>query len=305
MIQGRRAVGIPLVVVLALLAAVLLAPSGSTHALWTDSEPLSPGGVASDGISLSASVQQEGTQLPGTSTVTVENTSARLAGLLSVSPSVAPVGWDGGLSDQLDISYAECATGVQVGTSRLGAGERQDVCVTTTPPVSGADLLRNYAGATVEVTSNVTQQAADAPSWTSSAAVTTRHHIDFPRPTHPGERLTRHSVCEGAVFGSATLKWAWPDTDGRQSTGTPAVEHWAIQEETSPGVWREVVGNIPADARSASVTGQRLWGVNSHWLRVVGYSAADPATPVGGTFKVNVTSVGSSLFLRCNWAEGI
>ncbi|WP_162802054.1 hypothetical protein [Ornithinimicrobium murale] len=306
--RGRRAVGIPLTVVVALLAALLLAPSGGTHALWSDGKTRSLGAVSSDNIGLSARLVSAEPTLPGASRIEVQNTSASLQGSVSATPSVAPVGWDNGLAGQVAVSYAECAGGAGIGTSPVGPGERQELCVQTTAPGSGAAFLRQYAGVTVQVSSALTQTAVGVPTWSSSATVGTQHRVPFPRPTHPGDTLELANVCrEPLLVGSATLSWAWPDTTGTVAQQTPAVATWAIQKRVGPDAWQGVVSGISGSARSARLSTADLLSLGSYDVRIVGYSAADPATPVVATFTVNVTSLnllGTGLLVRCNSATG-
>lgn len=309
MIQGRRTVGIPLMVVLALLGALLLAPSGGTHALWSDGQTQSLGSVSSDNIGLSASLVSAEPTLPGSSTIQVQNTSTRLDGVLSANSSVTAVGWDNELAGHVDVSYAECAGGAEIGTSAVGPGERQDLCVSATAPGSGADFLRQYAGATVQVRSELTQTAVDAPTWSANATVDTQHRVGFPRPTHPGETLRLRDVCQSPLLaGPATISWAWPDTSGRQTVDTPAVARWAIQQKVNDG-WEEIV-SVDRTARSATLPGGSLVGLlNTATVRVVGYPTADAQTPVVGTFEVQVSRtldlLGIPLLVSCTSATGL
>ncbi|WP_109472392.1 hypothetical protein [Ornithinimicrobium cavernae] len=283
----------PVLALLCLVAVAVTAPAGVTQAAWTDSRSVPLGVVTNDGISVDVTADDGVADLADTTTLGVHNTSARLDGLLSVEAGVAPVGWDSGLAARLTTGYATCASGRPVGEEPLAAGAFTELCLRTTPAQSGGELLRAHAGATVEITSTVTQRAATAPSWDARDAVTTRHALEFPRPTHPGDALTVEAVCRSSRLGPATLSWAWPDSSGHApGQASPAVHHWGLQRWDARAQRWDEVRSLAGSERSTTLGAEVVLGLlQPDTFRIVGYPSADPGRPHIGTFQVDVRTV--------------
>ncbi|WP_153397097.1 hypothetical protein [Ornithinicoccus halotolerans] len=284
-----RRLALPLLLVGALAGVPLLAPTaGGTQARWSDTQDIALGTVANDNLGLSLTADQAVTSVPGSTTVRLVNESTRLQGSVHLQGSATRAGTPvAGLS----VQYTAGGSAVQDVT--VAPGQRRDV----TLAVAAADqrqLLLAHAGSTVDVSTTAGQTSAAAPNWAGSGAVTTRHHIPFPRPTHPGGgQLEAAKVCQGAVVGAGTLRWAWPDSGVSSAQASPAVDRWTV-ERLSGGQW-QLVTRVAGDARSASVSASQLVGLaTSTWFRVVAHPAVGTG-PVRATFEIELKQVLSLL----------
>lgn len=290
---------LPAAVAALLVTVPFVAPTGGgTLASWSTSATVAPGPVSNDGLGMVVTADPAQASLPGASTVTVTNTSERLAGRLTVGSQVSANGWDSGLTASVKVAHTGCGSGAPATGTQLPPGSTVDLCLGASTSLTEAELLRRHAGGSVDITTTVAAQAVSAPTWTSQQVVTTRHTVPFPRPTHRGSALTTDAVCSGAYLGWATVYWAWPDSGVNLLPDAPAVHHWGLQR-LDPTGWVEVRSNIPRYSRSTAVGSSQLLGTRTaETFRIVAYPSADPSAPVIGTFRVQITTVRSLLGLK-------
>ena len=284
MTRSARRLLLPLALVAALVGLTVLAPTGGgTHALWSASEAIAVGEITNDSLGLSMTAPKSVTEIPGSTTLTLTNESARLDGTVDQLQGSASI--DGEAVPDLPLNYLMGGSPVEDFVLEPRQGREVELEVT---PEELRTLQLSHAGRTIDVTTTATQESGDATSWTGSATAKTEHHVSFPRPTHPGGgELTSEKVCDGQLIGRGTIMWAWPDSDGDDQYPSPAVDQWTVEVLKSSG-WEEVQ-SVRGDLRSARVSVSYLLGVGtSAWFRVVAHPEAGNGPEYGATFMIEM-----------------
>ncbi|WP_413450429.1 hypothetical protein AA0Y32_07140 [Georgenia phoenicis] len=279
-----------LAIAVVLGGVLLLRPSESTLAAWSDEATvavpqLRTGGVQVDVAAATAtsatvgmSGDASGTWRPGSVTVTSAgraHTGAELAGS-RIEYRLA----QGGVCVPTEpVAYTASPGGA--GTSFAVAGGQplsgaHTLCLTFVPSEQARVQL---AGRTLSLVTTVDGAAAGA--WTATSTWTATHTLPA-LPTVSALRCT-----PGWLNQWVTLGWDW---DG--DAYSQQLVRWSLQLDDR-GTWRDV-GTIPARARTTTINPYQFSFVNfeSYTLRVVAVLNDGTTVASGSTAKVRVERIG-------------
>ncbi|GAA4415202.1 hypothetical protein GCM10023169_01300 [Georgenia halophila] len=233
----------------AVLAAVVVSPSGETQARWHDHEDVTLGTMTTDTVGMS--VTSTG---PTTSAVTNTSGSATLAWApteVTATPDARTTGAEAAqILGGLVLGYDDCnggsswSTGTTSGTTRtitgapttLAAGQTSSLC----QPVSVTDelaLIRSAGARSVDLTTTLAGSAVEAPAWSTTATTSTDVTVPFPQPTSVSCRDTKPGLLGIPTRIEPVIEWSWAGTN---VAGQPAVALWEVLVQNGSGSWNPV-----------------------------------------------------------------
>lgn len=284
------ATGLLLAVVLA--GMLLLRPTETTYAAWSDEvtvavPTLQTGGVRLDvtpGSGTAATVAMagdtSGTWRPAEVRVSVAGrdlTGAELAGSrieyrLAGAGDSCPTG---------GASYTAAPSGSATSFAVTG-GERLDgprtLCLTFVP----SDTMRiQYGEHKLSLTTSIDGVSAAPATWTAAGSWSADHRMPA-GPSASGPQCSR-----GFLNQRVTLSWGWDRAGLNQD-----VSHWALQVEDR-GTWREIQ-SLGAGRREAAITpyDSRFIEFSTFNLRVVAVLPDGTTIPSADTTRVRVERIG-------------
>ncbi|PYF99152.1 hypothetical protein SAMN05216184_10834 [Georgenia satyanarayanai] len=272
---------------------LLLGPSESTLAAWSDETTttvpqLRTGGVQVDvttagagtTATLGMSGDTSGTWRPGAVTVTSGGRALTGAELDGSRVDYRLAGTNGTCAATDPVAYTASLTGPRTSFAVTG-GERlsgaRTVCLAFVP----SDQVRVQLGGRTLALATTVDGAATAGAWTAASTWTATHQL----PAAPSVSAMR--CTSGWLNQWVTLGWDW-DAGGLNQ----AVARWSLQLEDR-GTWREV-GTVPARQRTTTVSPYQFDFVNfdSYTLRVAAVLADGTTVPAPSSTRVRVERIG-------------
>lgn len=273
--------------------ALLLRPSGSTLAAWSDETTvtvpqLRTGGVQVDvtttgtgaAATLGMSGDTSGTWRPGAVTIASDGRALSGAELAGSRVEYRLAGANGTCAATSPATYTAGVGGA--GTSFVVSGGQRlsgarTLCVSFVP----SDLVRvQLGGRTLSITTAV-DGAATAGAWTATTTWTATQQL----PAAPSVSAMR--CTPGWLNQWVTLAWDW-EAGGL----TQSVSRWSLQLEDR-GAWREV-GTVSARSRSTTISPYQFDFVSfdSYTVRVAAVLADGTTVPAASSTKVRVERIG-------------
>ncbi|MGC5614956.1 SipW-dependent-type signal peptide-containing protein [Georgenia sp. Z1491] len=267
----------------AVVAVVVLQPSGGTTAAWSDSVEVSaPTGTTGSlslavtgGVTGSAVVTPGGTAAstwaPTSVTVTaggVPLTGTQLAG------SRIEYRTAGGTSCTVSGAPLFSATPTAAGTSFPVTGGAalsgtQTLCVTLVP---GDTLRASHAGVSLAVTTAITATQAGDGTWTAAQSWSTTQDVPAALPALPevGSLDSRPHTNGKWIH----LDWTWADSASGAPSTAPVAE-WRVEYRVATSNWQPMLRtSISGTARTVEIRWQDIRSEftrsgSTGWLRVV------------------------------------
>lgn len=229
------------------LAVVVLAPSGTTLAGWSDREEVVLQPMTTDTVGLAVA-------RTGTATASVTNTAGAAAVTWAPTAVTATAG-----AGTTPAQAAEILRGLTVGygtdcaarprwTAPAGSGATRTVTGPGAPLAAGATgalcqqvvpqdaaaLARDHGGRSITLTTQLSATADVARAWTAGAQTDATYRVPFPRPSSLTCRSGSFSLFGGEK--PSVLSWTWA---GEAKAAQPAVARWELLTLEN-GTWKQV-----------------------------------------------------------------
>ena len=289
----ERPTAVVLLLVLLLGGALVLRPSGTTLAAWSDEVvvtvpalrtggvrvDVAPSGTASAAVGMSGDVH--GTWRPSTVQVSVDGralTGSDLAGSTVEYRLATPGGTcPSGGAPAFSASPSGPGTSFAV-TGQQVTGART-LCLTLLP----SDKVRaELGGRALSFATSVAGLATGSSAWTASTAWSATQQL----PAAP--RVTGPTCSRGFLNQFVTLSWEWDRAGLAQNAA-----RFSLQVEDR-GTWREV-GTAPVSSRPSMIVSPYQFDVvtfDTYTVRVAALLADGTTIPSSTTAKVRVERVG-------------
>lgn len=269
---------------------LLLRPSESTLAAWSDEATvavpqLRTGGVQVDvaapgsgtTATLGMSGDTSGTWRPASVTITSGGRALTGAELAGSRVDYRIAGTNGTCAATAPVAFTASPSGTRTSfpvTGGQALSGARTLCLTFVP----SDQLRlQQGGRTVSFATTVSGVATAASSWTAASTWTATQQL----PAAPS--VTAPQCSNG--WGRVSLKWEW-DRGGMSQD----VTRWSVQAESDNG-WREI-NSLPAGTREATVSSRDFppFRFENTQVRVVAV-LADGTTVSSATTTVRVERI--------------
>lgn len=289
----KRLTGALVVLAVLLGGVLLLRPTGSTLAAWSDEvtvevPALRMGGVAvtvapapgAATATLGMSGDVSGTWRPSAVTVAADGralTGTQLAGSAVEYRLAAANGTCPTTTATFTVRPSGSGTSFPVTGGQDLSGQRT-MCLTFVP----SDQVRlQLGGRALSFTTTVSGVVDGAGTWTASAGWAATQQLPA-APSVPGPTCSR-----GTLNQSVTLSWEWDRAGLSQN-----VARWSLQLQDR-GTWREV-DSLSAANRSARISAYQFdfIGFDTYTLRVVGVLPDGTTIPSTSTSQVRVERIG-------------
>ncbi|MGC5629262.1 hypothetical protein ACPYO6_13595 [Georgenia sp. Z1344] len=243
---------------LAVAAVLVLQPSGSTTAAWSDSVDVAGASGTTGSLSLAVSGAVTGSAVvtPGGTVASTWSPTAVTVAAAGVPLTVAQLAGSR-LEYRVPAAGAACsttgtplftATPTGTGTSFTVSGGSalsgtRTLCVTLVP---GDALRASYAGVALSVTTTITAAQSGTGTWTAGQSWTTAQQLPAPLPALPEVDSFRCGPLSNEKF--VDLRWALTG-----ASGSASVQGWRVEHRVAASDWTTIFDGIAASAQSYQI----------------------------------------------------